>query len=132
MACKSVCQLPHNSPCKSQCGADVCNTTVENSSFCLCEYASLQQGHVGSKSLLQQNPPDLNWGCLQTQVDPYNDYKIVVVVVLFQKRIKMVTGCPRFGWRMAMKMMCTVLSMFAVCQCCAVGVCGVCSGRSGR
>jgi len=72
---------------------------------------------MGSKSLLQLNPPDLNWGCLQTQVYSYNDYKIVavVVVVLFQKRIKMATGCPRFGWRMAVKMMSAVLFMFAVC-----------------
>jgi len=73
---------------------------------------------MGSQSLLQQNPPDLNWGCLQTQVYLYNDYKIVVVVivvVLFQKRIKMATGCPRFGWRMAVHMMSAVLSMFAVC-----------------
>jgi len=41
-----------------------------------------QQGHAGSKTLHQQNPPVLNWRCQLTQVDLYNDCRMVVVVVV--------------------------------------------------
>jgi len=41
-----------------------------------------QQGHAGSKTLHQQNPPVLNWRCQLTQVDLYDGRKIVVVVVV--------------------------------------------------
>ena len=34
-----------------------------------------QQGHAGSKTLQQQNPPGLNWRCRLTQVDLYNGRK---------------------------------------------------------
>jgi len=34
--------------------------------------ACCQQWHTGSKTLLQQNPPVLNWGRRLTQVDPFN------------------------------------------------------------
>ena len=37
-----------------------------------------QQGHAGSKTLHQQNPPVLNWRCRLTQVDLYNGRKMVV------------------------------------------------------
>ena len=38
-------------------------------SFLLCKCVSYcQQGHVGSKALLQQNPLVLNWGCQLTQI----------------------------------------------------------------
>jgi len=36
------------------------------------------QGHAGSKTLHQQNPPVLNWRCRLTQVDLYNGRKTVV------------------------------------------------------
>jgi len=36
---------------------------------------------MDSTSLLQQNPPALNWGCQLTQVVLYNGHKMVVVVV---------------------------------------------------
>ena len=39
-----------------------------------------QQGNARSKTLLQQNPPVLNWGCRLTQVVLYNGRKTVVVV----------------------------------------------------
>jgi len=42
----------------------------------------IMQGHAGSKTLHQQNPPVLNWRCRLTQVDLYNDNKTVVVVVV--------------------------------------------------
>ena len=38
-----------------------------------------QQGHVGSKTLHQQNPAVLNWRCWLMQVDLYNGRKTVVV-----------------------------------------------------
>jgi len=41
-----------------------------------------QQGHAGSKTLHQQNPPVLNWRCQLTQVDLYDGRKMVVVVVV--------------------------------------------------
>jgi len=37
-----------------------------------------QQGHADSKTLHQQNPPVLNWGCPLTQVYLYNGCKTVV------------------------------------------------------
>ena len=40
-----------------------------------------QQGHVNSKTLLQQNPPVLNCGCWLTQVVLYIGRKTVVVIV---------------------------------------------------
>ena len=47
------------------------NTVEENSSvFSLIRNAGCrQQGHVGSKTLHQQNPPVLNCRCWLTQVD---------------------------------------------------------------
>jgi len=47
--------------------------------YCSCR----QQGHADSKTLLQQNPPVLNWGCQLTQVVLYNGRKTVVIVVVF-------------------------------------------------
>ena len=41
-------------------------------------FTSRQQGHAGSKTLHQQNPPVLNWMCLLTGVDLYNGRKTVV------------------------------------------------------
>ena len=41
-----------------------------------------QQGHASSKTLLQQNPPVLNWGCQLVQVVIYNACKMAVVVVV--------------------------------------------------
>jgi len=35
-----------------------------------------QQGHAGSKTLHQQNPPVLNWRCRPTQADLYNGRKM--------------------------------------------------------
>ena len=49
--------------------------TIENSSvfFSLIRSVSCrQQGHAGSKTLLQQNPPVLHWGCRLVQVVLYN------------------------------------------------------------
>jgi len=37
-----------------------------------------QQGHVGGKTLHQQNLPVLNWRCRLTQVDLYNGREMVV------------------------------------------------------
>ena len=41
-----------------------------------------QQGHVGSKTVLEQNPPVLNWKCHLMQVILYNGRKMVIVVVV--------------------------------------------------
>ena len=38
------------------------------------------QGHAGSKTLHQQIPPVLNWGCRLMQVDLHNGHKMVAVV----------------------------------------------------
>jgi len=40
------------------------------------------QGHVGRKTLLQQNPSVLNWGCRLMQVVLYYGCKTAVVVVM--------------------------------------------------
>ena len=57
-------------------GDGVDNTLEDNSSvFSLVQ----MQGHAGSKTLHQQNPPVLNWGCRLMQVDVYNGFKTVVV-----------------------------------------------------
>ena len=42
----------------------------------------LQQWYVGIKTLLQQNPPVLNWQCRLTQVVLYNGCKMIVCVLL--------------------------------------------------
>jgi len=61
-------------------GDSACNTAEEISIvFCLI-WMCYQQGHAGSKTLFQQNPPVLNWGCQLTQVVLYNGRKTVVVV----------------------------------------------------
>ena len=41
-----------------------------------------QQGHASSRTLLQQNPPAINSGYLQTQVVLYNGRKTLIVVVV--------------------------------------------------
>jgi len=41
-----------------------------------------QQEHVGSRTLLQQNPPVLNWRCRLTQVVLCNGRKTVVVYII--------------------------------------------------
>ena len=44
--------------------------------YSLSDYADCcQQGHVGSKTLLQQNPPVLNWGCQLREVDLFDAMK---------------------------------------------------------
>jgi len=60
------------------------NTIEENfSAFSRSTYASCyRQGHVDSKTLLQQFPPVLNWGCRLTQVVLYNCRKMVVVAAV--------------------------------------------------
>jgi len=40
-----------------------------------------QQGHAGSKTLHQQNPP-VNWMCQLTQVNVFNGHETVMVVVV--------------------------------------------------
>ena len=81
-------QLPENfSPLVSvnvRYGDGVDNTVEENSSiFSLSESAGCrQQGHAGSKTLHQQNPPVLNGRCRLMQVDLYNGHKTVAVVVV--------------------------------------------------
>ena len=54
----------------------------ENSSiFSLTEYTSChQQGHVCSKTSLQQNHPVLNWEWRLTQIDLYNGRKMALCV----------------------------------------------------
>jgi len=42
----------------------------------------LTPAHAGSKTLHQQNSLVLNWRCWLTQVDLYNDLKMVVVVIV--------------------------------------------------
>ena len=61
------------------------NTLEENSSiFSQSECASChQQGRAGSKTLLQQNPPVINWGSRLMQVILYNDRKTLVVVSIY-------------------------------------------------
>jgi len=41
-----------------------------------------REGHAGSKTSQQQNPPVLNWRCQLTPGDVYNGRKMVVVVVV--------------------------------------------------
>jgi len=42
-----------------------------------------QQGHVGSKTLHQQNPPVLDWRCIRlTQVHLYNGRRTLAAVVV--------------------------------------------------
>jgi len=41
-----------------------------------------QQGHAGSKALMYQHPPVLNWGCQPMEVVLYNGCKMTVVVVV--------------------------------------------------
>jgi len=55
--------------------------TLVSSPYCECADCH-QQGHAGSKTLLQQNPPVLNWGCRLIQVNMYNGCKTVVLVVV--------------------------------------------------
>jgi len=43
---------------------------------------SKRMPHAGSKTLLEQNPPVLNYGCQLMQVVLYNGPKTVVVVVV--------------------------------------------------
>jgi len=63
-------------------GAD--DTIEENSSiFSLIQMHSTAcclQGHAGSKTFLQQNPPVVNWECSLRQVVLYNCHRTVVVV----------------------------------------------------
>jgi len=40
-----------------------------------------QQEHAGSKTLLQQNPPVINFGCQLIQMVLYNSHKTLIVVV---------------------------------------------------
>jgi len=47
-------------------------------SYFFQHFTSRQQGHAGSKTLHQQNPPVLNCMCLLTGVDLYNGRKTVV------------------------------------------------------
>jgi len=56
------------------------NTTEENSSiFSITECTNwCRQKHAGSETLLQQNPPVLNWRCRLVQVVMYNGRKMVV------------------------------------------------------
>ena len=42
-----------------------------------------QQGHEGSKTLLQQNPPVLNWRCQIMQVVLCNSHRMVVAVAVY-------------------------------------------------
>jgi len=44
-------------------------------------YSCHHQGHAGSKTLLQQNPPVLNWVCQLTHVVLYGSKMVVVVVI---------------------------------------------------
>ena len=47
------------------------------------EFASChQQGHAGSETLLQQNPPVLNWECQLMQFVLHNGHKKMVVVAV--------------------------------------------------
>ena len=45
------------------------------------------QGHADSKTLLQQNPPVLNWEYWLMQTDLYAGHKIVVFVVAPDKEL---------------------------------------------
>jgi len=47
-----------------------------------------QQGHAGSKTLHQQNPPVLSWRCQLTQGDLYSGHKTVVVLLLFVAQLR--------------------------------------------
>jgi len=48
---------------------------------CIVCASCRQQGHVGSRTLLQQNPPVLNWGCRLSQADLYNGREMFVCVL---------------------------------------------------
>ena len=45
-----------------------------------------QQGHAGSKTQHQQNPPVLNWRCRLTQVDLYSGRERVMVMVYVSRK----------------------------------------------
>jgi len=59
------------------------NTVQENSGILLYSKCARyhQQGHTGSKTMLQQNPFIFNWGCRSTEVNLYRGHKMVTVVV---------------------------------------------------
>jgi len=48
-----------------------------------------QQGHAGSKTSLQQNPPVIHSGCQIKQADLYTDQKQSMVQLLFRKTLKL-------------------------------------------
>jgi len=57
-----------------------------------------QKGHAGSKTLLRQNPPFLNWGCLLTQVDLCNGHKnsclfTIIIFIWHNHAQKYVPNC---------------------------------------
>jgi len=52
------------------CYIDGVGNTVENSALL---HNLVQQGHAGSKNMLQQNPLVLSWWCWITAVDLYNE-----------------------------------------------------------
>jgi len=51
------------------------------------QLGSSWQGHAGSKTSLQQNPPVLNWQYWLMQIDLYAGHKIVVFVVAPDKEL---------------------------------------------
>ena len=61
-----------------------------------CRYFFLycrQQGHAGSKTLQQRNPPVLNWRCRLTQVDLYNGRKTGGWLVLYSRLRQLYVVC---------------------------------------
>jgi len=57
-------------------------TNVKNIKYTIFTTERRQQGHVGSKTLHQQNSPVLNWRCRLTHVDLYDGRETVVVLLL--------------------------------------------------
>ena len=58
----------------------------------------LQQGHAGCKTLLQENPPVLDFGCRLMQVVLYNGCKMVVVVVVVVATDRLITFFKILWW----------------------------------
>ena len=60
-------------------------TNVKNIKYTIFTTERRQQGHVGSKTLHQQNSPVLNWRCRLTQVDLYDRRETVLLLLLLQR-----------------------------------------------
>ena len=60
-------------------------TNVKNIQYTIFTTERRQQGHMGSKTLHQQNSPVLNWRCRLIHVDLYDGRATVLLLLLLQR-----------------------------------------------